>query len=60
MKVIKVEISGHEEYYFQPINEIAGSAEAELDGAEVGDFVKLTLCEMSEDEYNALPEFMGW
>jgi len=60
MKVVKVEISGHEEYYFQPFDEASGILEAELDGAEVGDFVKLTVCEMSKKEYEVLPEFMGW
>lgn len=32
----------------------------ELDGTEVGDTLVLTVCEMTEDELNALPEFTGW
>jgi hypothetical protein len=31
-----------------------------FDGADVGEKVVLELCEMTEEELDALPEFEGW
>lgn len=36
------------------------SAADELDGAEIGEKVVMELCEMTDEEINALPEFEGW
>ena len=36
------------------------SAADEFDGAELGERVTLELCEMTEAELDALPEFGGW
>jgi len=36
------------------------SCEDEFDGAEVGEEILLTLVEMSQEEYDQLPEFSGW
>jgi len=38
----------------------AFSAKDELDGAEVGESITLTLAEMTEEEYSALGDFDGW
>jgi hypothetical protein len=32
----------------------------EFDGAEVGERITLELCEMTEEEIKALPDFQGW
>jgi hypothetical protein len=34
--------------------------DAEFDGAEVGDKVTIEMIEMTEDEFDNLPEFEGW
>lgn len=36
------------------------SASDEFDGAEFGDVIKLELLEMTEEAFDALPEFEGW
>lgn len=36
------------------------SAADEFDGAEIGESITLTLCAMTEAEFDALPEFNGW
>ena len=33
---------------------------AELDGAEVGDKITIELIQMTEDQWEDLPEFEGW
>ena len=34
--------------------------DAEFDGIEVGGIVKITVVEMTQAEFDALPEFEGW
>lgn len=34
--------------------------DAELDGADVGDKIVIELIEMTEDQWENLPEFEGW
>ena len=36
------------------------SAEAEFDGAETGERIVLELCELTQAEIDAMPEFPGW
>jgi hypothetical protein len=36
------------------------SIDNEMDGAEVGDSITLTLVEMTEEEYKDLGDFDGW
>ncbi len=36
------------------------SAADEFDGAEVGEMITMELCEMTQAELDALPEFTGW
>jgi len=33
---------------------------AELEDSEIGDEITITVCEMTEAELEALPEFEGW
>ena len=57
---------GESAHYLQPVAEFASVIDAELEawveGGLVGDKMTLTLeiVEMSQEEYDALPEFMGW
>ena len=60
MKVIKVEIGAQSGHYFMPVEEAMSVVDGELDGAEVDDSLTLTVCEMTKEEYDALPEFTGW
>ena len=60
MKVVKVEISAQPGHYYMPFDQAAGTVEAELDSAEVGDSVTLTVEEMTKEKYESMPEFMGW
>ena len=46
--------------YVQPFAKIANVVDAEFDGAEIGDTIQLELIEMTEEEYQRLPEFQGW
>lgn len=33
---------------------------AEFDGAEIGEKIEIELCEMTQEEIDAMPEFEGW
>ena len=54
--ITRVGLGGYTETFENIYNAING----ELDGCEAGDSITLTIIEMEEDEYNKLPEFMGW
>ena len=46
--------------YTMPLEKVSQIIESEFDGADIGSKRVLTLCEMEEEEYKKLPEFMGW
>jgi hypothetical protein len=46
--------------YLVPMDEIGSVIAGEFDGSEIGDKVTLQLAEMTEEEYEALPDFPGW
>lgn len=64
-KYVKVQRPGMGGYTI-PIKDLPGYIEAEFDCQsefdcqEVGDQLRLTVVEMTEEEYNKLPEFKGW
>lgn len=60
MKYVKVTRSDVGGNYYQPLTEIGGAISGEFDGSEPGDKITLELSEMTEDEFNKLPEFQGW
>lgn len=64
MIYIKITRSDTDGSYIQPLDDIQYAIDAELDGAaewgEPGTKITLELVEMSEEEYEALPEFTGW
>jgi len=61
-----VKIAHDEGSYIQPVSELVSAIDADLDGwvecSAVGDKMTLTfeIVEMSQEEYDALPEFTGW
>ena len=60
MKCVRIELP--EEYpgesYTQDL--LSFDLLAELDGAEPGTVLRLTALEMTQEELDSLPEFMGW
>ena len=46
--------------YTQKIDGASDLIDAEFDGAEIGEKIVLELVEMTQEEYDALPEFTGW
>ena len=46
--------------YIQPIKNIETAINGEMDGAEVGNKWTLEIIEMSDEDYNKLPEFEGY
>ena len=63
MKYIKVTRSDVQGSYIQPVKDVPGIVQGELDNIEdlsPGVSVTLTVVEMPEEEYDNLPEFMGW
>lgn len=63
MKYVKISRSDVSGSYTQQINEIEQAVNGEFDDIrdmEVGTKVILEVVEMTEEEYNNLPEFMGW
>jgi len=63
MKYIKVTRSDVQGSYIQPVKDIPGIVQGELDDIEYlspGVSVALTVVEMPEEEYAKLPEFAGW
>ena len=62
-KYIKVKRSDVAGNYTQDVREISDAVQAELDDIEylpVGTTITLTVVEMTEQEYESLPEFEGW
>jgi len=63
-RYIKITRSGTDGSYIQPQDAVLGTVEDELldciDYLELGDSITLTVIEMDEREYEALPEFEGW
>lgn len=57
---IRVSLNGGGSYV-QPIDSIADAIEGETDGLSLGDKITLTLevIEMSQEQYDRLPEFAG-
>jgi hypothetical protein len=47
--------------YIQPVSEILNAIDGELDGVELGDKITIDFepVELTDEEYNNLPEFMG-
>ena len=61
MKLIKVTRSDASGSYVMPLKEIDVQAEFDdIEHADPGEAVTLTVIEMTEEEYNALEEFSGW
>ena len=46
--------------YCVPIEKSLIAIEAELDATDVGDVLKLTIVELTDEEIAAAPEFTGW
>ncbi len=62
-KFIKIERSDTSGNYIEQKKDLAGMIEGELDDIEyleAGTQIILTVVEMSQDEYETLPEFDGW
>lgn len=58
VKVTRPDSHGEKFYCAYPL---AGfSASDEFDGAEIGERVTLKLCEFTQAEIDAMPEFEGW
>jgi hypothetical protein len=63
MNYIQVSRSDCSGGYTVPREGLAGLLDGEFDGLEylpVGTSITLTVVEMSQEEFKALPEFMGW
>ena len=43
-----------------PLSSLSMIIEDEFDGAEIGETISLTYCEMTEEELEDMPEFEGW
>ena len=62
MRFMQISIDGSAGYV-QPLDKITEACAAEFDGLEyweVDDAVTFTLIEMTQEEYDKLPEFEGW
>lgn len=63
MKYLKITRSDEAGSYLSKFEGAPGIVESELDGGQlvdVGVSIALTVVEMSEEEYEAAPEFKGW
>ncbi len=58
VKVARPESHGPKLWCAYPL--AAFSASDEFDGAEDGESITLTYCEMTQEALDALPEFDGW
>ena len=60
MKYVKIHVHGGSNY-IQPAHEVPNAIDGELDGLEFEERVTITFehIEMTEEEYNSLPEFTG-
>lgn len=59
MKCVKIHREGMGGYV-QSLADIGSALDGEFDGADPGDMVALEYVEMTQEEYDALPEFTGW
>lgn len=62
-KFIKIERSDMAGGYTETVKNIAGAVEGEFDDINCldnGTQITLTVVEMSQEEYESLPEFDGW
>ena len=59
-KYIKIKLHGGNSY-IQPVLDLLTAIDGELDGLEIGDKITIDLepVEMTNEEYNKLPEFTG-
>lgn len=59
-KYVRVKLHGGNSY-IHPTNNLLDALDGELDGVDIGDKITLDFepVEMTDDEYKALPEFMG-
>lgn len=57
-KYVKINLVGGNGYV-QPLSEIHQAVDAEFHDADTGTRLILTLIDMTEEEYEKLPEFMG-
>ena len=57
---IKVMIDSYSSYYVAEKNELCYALDGELDGISTGDKIILEVVEMTEEEFQNLPEFEGW
>lgn len=57
VKIARMNVGGG---YTQPLSTIGEAIANEFEGANDGDQIRLTLVEMTEEDYNLLPEFTGW
>jgi hypothetical protein len=60
MKYLKIKRFNARGSYIQPMGAIQDIIDSEFSDSEIGDRIILELVEMTEDEYNKIPEFMGW
>lgn len=62
-KYVKITTNATQGSYIQPMSELANALDAEFDDAEFMDAgfkVCLELVDMTDEEYEKLPEFQGW
>jgi hypothetical protein len=63
-KYIRVTRNNIDGSYIERVDNLIGLIEGEIistiDDNNVGDSLILTVVEMTEEEYNSLPEFEGW
>lgn len=57
LKVTRFDVGGS---YIQPLSKMGDVVDGEFSDAEAGDKIILELVEMPEEDYERLPEFMGW
>lgn len=63
MKYARITISESGGAYIQPVSELANAIDAEFDSAEfmeAGFKLTIELVDMTDEEYEKLPEFDGW
>ena len=59
-KYIRIKLRGGASYV-QPVDQLANAMDGEMDGLEIGEtaVIEFTPVEMTQTEYDALPEFSG-
>jgi len=59
-KYVKITLHGGNSY-IQPVPDLPTAIDGELDGVPIGEKITLSLepVELTDEEYNNLPEFMG-